>query len=188
MTILESHHCNADDFRMPMTVIGLGNEFLTDDGVGIRVVRMLRESVRPDSVVFEELAVGGLQLLDYIVNFERCIIVDAIVTGQHAAGTLYKFDMSPGEHRMSLRSSHQIDLGQVLELGRLMGASLPSKLTVYGVEVADTTTFSETCTDLVERAIPLLAEKIRRDMVGSSNTVGDTSEQWLEIDQEASIS
>jgi hydrogenase maturation protease len=149
--------------RMPLTIIGLGNEFLTDDGAGIRVVREVRRRLGDENTAFEELSVGGLPLLDYIIGFDRCMIVDAIVSGTFPPGTLYRFVQIAGSAPVKLTSSHQVDLTQVLGLGRLLGADLPRLLIVYGVEAGEVSTFHEDCTDAVAKAIPRLADVICED-------------------------
>ena len=147
-----------------LTIIGLGNEMLSDDGLGIRVVRELKNRLDDRSVAFEELSVGGLQLFDYLIGTEECIIVDAIKTGTQPAGTLLRFVQTADNEPVTLTSSHQIDLGQILGLARFMGAPLPKRLTVYGIEADDITTFRETCTTQVSQAIPKLVEAICNDV------------------------
>jgi hydrogenase maturation protease len=158
------NHADRPSHSGPFTIIGLGNELLSDDGVGIRVVQELRKRLTDPSIRFEEIAVGGLELLDYVTGCRECLIVDAISSGKHPAGTLFRFVQSPDEEPLKLTSSHQIDLGQVLALAKLLGASLPSRLTVYGIEVSDITTFREACTEAVSQAIPKLVDLICRDV------------------------
>jgi hydrogenase maturation protease len=150
--------------RKPLTIIGLGNELLSDDGVGIRVVRALKERLHREDAVIEELSVGGLQLLDYIAGYDQCVIVDAMVTGDHPAGTMVRFIQSAAIEPVRPTSSHQIDLGQIVTLGGMLGIDLPTTLIVYGIEAGDVTTFQDGCTEAVAGALPALVEQIRRDL------------------------
>jgi hydrogenase maturation protease len=174
-------------YGKPFTIIGLGNELLSDDGVGIRVVQELKKRLADTSITFEELAVGGLELLDHIVGCRECIIVDAITSGEQPAGTLFRFIQLPDQEPVKLTSSHQIDLGQVLGLARLLGASLPKKLTVYGIEVADITTFREACTEEVSKAIPKLVELICHDVHQNGISSRDRTGEWQVIDHLVTI-
>jgi hydrogenase maturation protease len=167
-------------------VIGLGNEFLADDGVGIRVVRELTRCVSRSDVVFEELSVGGLGLLDYVTGSDECIIIDAVVTGTHHPGTIYRFVQAGDCAPASIRSTHQLDLAQVLSLATLMGADVPRTITVYGIEAEDITTFRETCTDPVSRAIPLVVEILRSHLEGFERGHRTPTGTW-EIMNEAVI-
>jgi hydrogenase maturation protease len=149
--------------RKRLVIIGLGNESLSDDGVGIRVLRELKERFTGNDVGFEELSVGGLPLLDFLSEAEECVIIDAVMTGIRPPGTVYRFVQRTAGVPRTVRSSHQIDLAQVLALGTMLGAALPSTVTVYGIEAADVTTFSDACTPGVSRSIPLVAECVRQD-------------------------
>ncbi len=155
-----------------LVVIGLGNEFLTDDGLGIHALHLLKEKLadegRAEGIVFEELAIGGLGLLDYIVGYGRCIIIDAVLTGTAPAGTIRRFDLRPGSDPVTLSTSHQIDLAQVLALGKLFTDDIPREVTVFGAEVSDIHRFGLTPTAEVTRAIPELVETIHQEIINYS--------------------
>jgi hydrogenase maturation protease len=161
-----------------LTIIGLGNELLSDDGVGIRVVRMLKERLAVDDVSFEELSVGGLALLDHITGCEWCILVDAIITGSHPPGTAYRFIQTSDHEPATLTSSHQIDLAQVLKLAAFLRADLPRKVIVYAIEAGDIQTFSEACTSEVSRAIPELVDVMCRDVQSETYLSSARTGEW----------
>ena len=164
--------------RKSLTIIGLGNEYLTDDGLGVRVVRDLKKRLDADEAKFEELSIGGIQLLDYLAAAEECIIVDAIVSGSRPAGTLYRFIQSAEREDVHITSSHQIDLSQVLAFGKLMGAQLPKRLTVYGIEADDVTTFNDGCSTQVMNAIPKLVNLICKDIENSEHSPSSSDGEW----------
>jgi hydrogenase maturation protease len=164
-----------------LTIIGLGNEMLSDDGLGIKVVRELRNRLHDPSVTFEELSVGGLQLFDYLIGTEECVIVDAIMTGTQPAGTLLRFVQIADHKPVKLTSSHQIDLGHILGLARFMGATLPKRLTVYGIQADDITTFRETCTTQVSQAIPKLVDLICDDIQTDHAESLPCTDEWQVI-------
>ncbi len=151
--------------RPSFIVIGLGNEYISDDGVGIWVVRELRKRLPTRDIAFEELSVGGLQLLDYLGGHDHCIIVDAVVTGLRPPGTVYRVVQTTCDKPIKLTSSHQVDLSQTLELARLLQPDIPQTITVYGIEVSDTTTFDNRCTKPVSQAVPRLVEFICRNLL-----------------------
>ena len=164
--------------RKHLTIIGLGNEMLSDDGLGLRVVRELRKRLMDHSAEFVELSVGGLQLFDYLIGTDEYIIVDAIATGTQPAGTMLRFVQTPDHEPVKLTSSHQIDLGQILGLAKFMGADLPRRLTVYGIEAEDITTFREKCTPHVMHAIPLLADAICEDLRSAQTSSSPCIDKW----------
>jgi hydrogenase maturation protease len=147
---------------MKTLILGLGNPILTDDGVGIHVVRAVATRCQVDSVAFAEASIGGLRLLDTIAGYERVIMVDAIQTRDGKPGNIYR--LHPNGLRASLHSgsSHDLSLAGELALGRGMGMTLPDDefISIIAIEVEDVLTFGETCTPVVAAAIPRAVEAV----------------------------
>ena len=143
-------------------ILGLGNPILTDDGVGIHVVRAVAAHVRQADLVIAEASVGGLRLLDTLTGHERVILVDAIQTPDGRAGQVYL--LHPNDLRASLHSgsTHDLSLPGALALGHQLGLVLPTDeaVTIVAVEVEDVLTFGESCTPAVAAAIPRVVEMV----------------------------
>jgi len=155
---------------LKVLVLGLGNTILTDDGVGIHVVRAVASRIthhasRSD-VTFAEASVGGLRLLDVIAGYERVIMVDAIQTRDGKPGDIYR--LHPNDLRASLHSgsTHDFSLPGALALGRGMGLMLPDDeaIVIIAIEVEDVLTFGETCTPAVAAAIPRAVEMVLAEL------------------------
>ena len=146
-------------------VIGLGNTILSDDGVGIYVVRELGNRINNPDVTVKEASLGGLELLDLITGSDRVYLIDAVITGKHEVGTLIEMrieDTGGG----SAMARHQISLSEALMLGRRLKMDLPEEIIIYGIEVEDNMTFCESCTPAVAKRIPEIADEIlHRDFV-----------------------
>jgi len=147
-------------------IVGLGNPILTDDGIGIYVMREVAAQCARDDVVFAEASVGGLRLLDTIRGYERVILVDAIQTCTGRPGDIYR--LRPNDLRASLHSgsTHDVSLPGALALGRGLGMSLPSDeaLSIVAIEVEDVLTFGEACTPAVAAAIPRAVEVVLAEL------------------------
>ena len=143
-------------------ILGLGNPILTDDGVGIHVVRAVAAHVQPAGAVLAEASVGGLRLLDTLAGYERVILVDAIQTPGGRPGEVHL--LHPNDLRTSLHSgsTHDLSLPGALALGHQLGLVLPADeaLTIVAVEVEDVLTFGESCTPAVAAAIPWAVEMV----------------------------
>lgn len=155
-------------------IIGLGNEFISDDGVGIFVLRDLKNklySLVDDNTnfVFEELSVGGLGLLDFISGYGKCIIIDTILTRTQPPGTIYRFIQNSSDEPLKIKSSHQINLPQVIGLAKLLKIDFPETIVIYGIEAEDITTFKIGCTEKVQEAIPKLVKMIYDDLIVEYN-------------------
>jgi hydrogenase maturation protease len=141
-------------------VVGVGNPVLTDDGVGLQVARIVGESLagRGD-VAVRELCVGGLELMEALVGFDRAIIVDAMIAGG-LPGTIYRSTPEALFESRNTACAHNATLGGALELGRAVGLSLPATIEIFGIEPEDVSTFGETLTGRVAAAVPQVVDEL----------------------------
>lgn len=123
---------------MKPLVLGLGNELLSDDGIGIHVVRQLRDDLagRADVV---ECNLAGLALLDVLTGYERAIIIDALHAGRFAPGTVVELD--PEDFRpVPNPSPHYTGLPEMMIIARQLGLVFPTDIKILGIEISDATT------------------------------------------------
>jgi hydrogenase maturation protease len=155
--------------RLKTLILGLGNPILSDDGVGPAVARELEGRLDPQSVTVAEASLGGLNLLDLIIGYNRVIIIDAIKTENGQPGQIYR--LSPGALTSTryTASPHDVNLATALDLGRKLGLALPGEITIYAIEVTDTGTFGESFTPAVAVAVPaciaMIVEEINEKAV-----------------------
>jgi hydrogenase maturation protease len=143
---------------MKTLVLGMGNTILTDDGVGIEIARSLKE--RKPELEVVETSEAGLALLDFIVGYDRLIIVDSVKTEEGKPGELYKIELGALRPTSHLTSLHGVDMATAFELGRKLGYHMPQRVSLYAVEVKDNTSFGEECTEEVGGKISLISEQI----------------------------
>jgi hydrogenase maturation protease len=74
-----------------ITVLGIGNILMQDEGVGVRVVeQLLRQYSFPSNVQVLDGGTLGMELLRFLVGTDKLILVDA-VAGKLPPGSLYQF-------------------------------------------------------------------------------------------------
>jgi hydrogenase maturation protease len=111
---------------------------LSDEGVGVHVIRALEEQTErfPD-VDLLDLGGGGMSVLHAISGRRKAILVDCALMGE-PAGTLRRF--APEEVRtvkaLSGFSLHEGDLVRVLELSRELGQA-PEEVVIFGIQPAN---------------------------------------------------
>jgi hydrogenase maturation protease len=135
-------------------IVGIGSTIRGDDGVGVHAARELRQRPLPPGVDVIELGTAGLGLLDVVADYDRLIVLDAIVSGARpgTVRVLAGYDVARAAH---LGPGHEADLPTTLALGRkLAGEHMPREVTVVAIEVRNLTSFSERLTDEAEAAIP----------------------------------
>lgn len=137
----------------PILVLGLGNDILTDDAVGLHVARAVRSALAgaPDIAV-EETTEMGLTLLDTIADRAGLVLIDAVQTGRPPVGHIHEF--SPAELSGVLTTSpHFLGVRETLALGRSLGLAMPGQVRILAIEVADPLTLGERLTPAVAAAV-----------------------------------
>jgi hydrogenase maturation protease len=150
--------------RAKTLVLGLGNPILSDDSVGPAVARELQKKLDPAVATVEEASLGGLNLLDLMVGYERVIIIDAIKTEGGRPGQIYRLDPRALKNTRYAASPHDVNLMTALELGKKLGMAMPREIVIFAVEVEDTVNFREECTPAVAAAIPVGVEMVMREL------------------------
>jgi len=102
-------------FKKKITILGIGNLLLKDEGVGIHAIEALKKESLPDNVELVDGAASGFDLLPIIEQCDKLIVIDAIKTAE-PAGTIYQFDPKQIDVERDLNMSlHDVDFFQVLE-------------------------------------------------------------------------
>jgi len=159
------------ELPMRTLIIGLGNPILTDDGVGVKVARMLEEKINLENhpgLEITEASAGGLRLMEAILDYDRVILIDAYylkpetsVPGRIHHLTLEDLrSVSPTQHSTS---AHDTSLVTALDAARQLGYKIPAEIYIYAVEVENILDFSETPTPAVAAAIPIVTDQILED-------------------------
>jgi hydrogenase maturation protease len=152
-------------------VVGLGNPILGDDGIGWQIAQTLqRVKEVPSDVTIECLAIGGISLMEALIDFDRAILIDSIVTHQGPVGTVtcYKLSDLPNLTSGHMSSAHDTSLVDALQMGRSLGAKLPGEIMIVAVESQKVYEFSEEMTPAVAAAVPQ-ALKIIQDLLIESS-------------------
>ena len=95
----------------PVTVLGIGNIILRDEGFGVRAVEYLEEHFHfPHDVRLLDGGTLGPELLHFVTGTQKLLILDA-VAGDAPAGTVYRFeDDAVMAHFQEKMSSHEIGI------------------------------------------------------------------------------
>ncbi len=147
-------------------VIGVGNDFRSDDRAGLAVARALRDRV-PAHVTVVEREGEATSLLDVWEGRALAIVIDA-VKGHNPAGHVYRFDalVDRPPEELFRYSTHAFGVSGAIELGRALG-KLPNRLLIYGIEGDNFGTGTRLTPD-VERAVGEATARILREVEGTS--------------------
>jgi hydrogenase maturation protease len=144
-----------------LLVLGLGNDILTDDAVGLHVVHELgRELAGHPSIDCRETTEMGLALLDFITGYRAVAIVDSIQTGKEAPGFLHELDAT-ALNQLTGRTPHFVGVSETLALGKQLGLPMPEQVRIFAIEVEDPFTLGTALTPTLQAALPVIVERIR---------------------------
>jgi hydrogenase maturation protease len=131
-------HCEQ---HRKVLLLGIGNTVLTDDGIGIHAVRLVRQRAENAGVSVKEAEVAGFALLDVLDGYDAVVVVDAVRLADSMPGDVIVVDAETMPPSLHLVAGHQVDLPTALALGRESGAHMPLRATVVGVQIEDDRTF-----------------------------------------------
>ena len=126
---------NLSRNSIPVAVIGAGNPLLSDEGVGVHVVRVLSDrGVCPDGVEIVDAGPAGMKLLHLIAHRRKVVLVDCARMNA-IPGTLRRFTPSGVKTIKALAgfSAHEGDLLKVIDLSSELGEA-PEQTVIFGIE------------------------------------------------------
>jgi len=139
-------------------VLGLGNDLLCDDGVGLVAARRLAKTIA-DRADVHTSSMHGLALIDFFIGYERAIVIDAMQTGIHPPGTVIEMDMEdlrtvPGP------SPHYTGLPEMRAIAQELNLPFPATVKIVAVEIADAWTVREGLNPVVQAALDEIGAKV----------------------------
>jgi hydrogenase maturation protease len=146
-----------------MLVLGLGNVLCGDDGLGVAAIARLAErwEVAPEVVVADGGTLG-LSLLGLFDGMDEVLLVDAILADA-APGALVALDGDDVAPAARARLSvHQVGVADLLDALDLLGTR-PRRLSLLGL-VPEQIELGMERSPAVERALPLLVERVVREL------------------------
>jgi hydrogenase maturation protease len=143
-------------------LIGIGNEFRSDDALGILVARELRRRYHGSLRIVEQGGEGAA-LLEAFGDSSAALLIDA-VTSRDLPGTVLRLDLSHAgvPATMTCASTHAFGVAEAIELARALGR-LPKKVILYGI-TGESFDPGKGLSDPLVRAIPGLLQMIEDDL------------------------
>lgn len=144
---------------MKTIVLGVGNPILRDDGVGIHVVKQLKQHIDDPSVIIDEALTGGMNLLDMIRGYDKAILIDAIKIKHAQLGEVKRFLLSDFSSVHSY-NPHDVTLLEALRLAEKLGEDqIPHEIVVIGIVLEEMPLeFGEHLSSTVAEAVPKAVE------------------------------
>ncbi len=152
-----------DSDKPRITVLGLGNILLRDEGLGVRVVERLGARYAfDDNVQVLDGGVLGMRLMGIVASTDVLIVADAVCNGG-APGTLYRLVGDEVPRRVLAKHSlHQMDFPEVLALCETIDHK--PETVVLGMEPEDMATMDVELTPTVAGQLDRLADMVLAEL------------------------
>ncbi|MFE9120436.1 hydrogenase maturation protease [Streptomyces sp. NPDC007172] len=151
--------------RTRIAVVGVGNDFRRDDGVGWAVIGRLRKRAAdralPADTVLATCDGDPVRLMELWEGADLAVVVDAAHAHPSRPGLVHRLELDAGGLGRATTSSHGLGLGEAVELARVLGR-LPRRLVVYAVEGADSS-LGTGLSEPVEAVIGPLTEDVEAE-------------------------
>ncbi len=150
--------------RKSILVVGMGNEYRRDDGIGVVVARHLKSIVgRSDDVDIVE-AVDASNIIDMMeMGYKKIIIVDALPF--NTVGEVYRFRkgslLNMNGHLIHPSSTHAMDIIEAVRLAETLGIANDIDVVILGVGSKDFGIGKGLSKELEERMEMVVGEVIK---------------------------
>jgi len=158
---------------MKTIVLGVGNQILGDDGVGIHIINELKKQILSPNITIDEAITGGMNLLELILGYDKAIIVDAVKTNIGENGEVKRIPLN-NFSTMHSCNPHDVTLNEAIEMAKKMGENrIPKEIIVIGVTMKEMPCeFGEKLSEKIAAAVPkavnMTLKEIKEDLKISS--------------------
>ncbi|MEM1959614.1 MAG: hydrogenase maturation protease [Candidatus Nitrosocaldus sp.] len=163
----------SSDRMKSVIIVGVGNEYRRDDGIGIVVARHLKSMLDSNDVDVVEVS-DASSIIDVMeMGYKKMIIVDAIHSSA-AVGTIYRFSKEEMLNMTNIKrylllpssasSTHAMDIVEALKLAIELGIARDMDVVMFGVEGKDFG-LGRGLSKEVERSIHRVVEEVAKEIV-----------------------
>jgi len=162
--------------REKIGVLGVGNLLLSDEGVGVHLIRYLEQHyIMPAEVELYDGGTAGLYLSTFVETCRVLIVVVALaIVAQPGTIRIYYDDEVKAGLLQTNLSPHQVGFLETIELCRLQDRE-PEQLVVIGICPANIDAGVELSTEIREM-LPLLAAEVMKQLSRFGITVAPREE------------
>lgn len=144
-------------------VMGVGNPLMRDDGIGPRIVEVLRAGyLFPENVDVVDAGTLSYMILDMLRGVDDLVLIDAIQGTDDPAGTVVIMppeEIAPNQVRHSM---HDVGIVDVLEAASLIGRA--PETVVVGIRIESIDQWVLELSEAVEASVPIAAAAVLAEL------------------------
>jgi hydrogenase maturation protease len=144
---------------MKTIVLGVGNQILGDDGVGVHIANELKKHIQNPDVTVDEAITGGMNLLDILLGYDKAIIIDAVKSETGKNGEVRRIPLSDFSTMHSC-NPHDVSLTEAIKMATKLGETrIPKDIVVIGIMIKQIPCeFGEKLSKNIAAAVPKAVE------------------------------
>jgi len=143
---------------MSLVVLGVGNDLLGDDAIGLLAAAELERKL-PKTIDVKRSRSAGLYLIDDLLDYDDAIVIDSIV-GENPGKVR---EMRIHEmHPAIVPSPHYLGLPEALAMAESSGLKVPKRLRILAIEMGRTQRIGAEPSPKVLTAIPEVVHLVRK--------------------------
>ena len=154
---------------MRTIVLGVGNQILGDDGVGVHVANELKKHIQDPNITIDEATTGGMNLLDLLLGYDKAIIIDAVKSETGENGEVKRIPLDDFSTMHSC-NPHDVSLSEAIEMAKKLGETkIPQEIVIIGIMMKQIPCeFGEKLSKNIETAVPKAVEMTLNEIKISS--------------------
>ncbi len=141
---------------MSLLVLGLGNDLLGDDGIGLLAADAV-ENAAGTGVTVLKSALSGLYLVDLVEGYDDLLIVDSVI-GEPPGEVVHLKKEEMGARRVP--SAHYAGLAEALEIAREAGMKVPERVEIVAMRIRNSQILGTAVSREVRLGLPRLIEEV----------------------------
>lgn len=145
-------------YASEITVLGIGNIILSDEGFGVRVVEYLKENFTfPENVSLIDGGTLGVELQHFIVGTKKLLIIDSIDGGAEQGTIFHLHGDEILKHFTQKISAHEIGIQDILTMLEITDKKIPC-VELIGVQPYNLNAGTN-LSEPMKKLLPIFAEK-----------------------------
>jgi hydrogenase maturation protease len=147
-------------------IIGLGNLFREDDGVGILLLQKLKQNKNliPENIDFIEAGIPGMNLIHMIEPYDQIIFIDAVNFNQKPSSSFFfkPENVTSQKNNKNPVSIHETDVLKIIEIYKKIKPT-KKQFYIFGVQPKNTD-YGETISEDIKKNFEKIFNKLTEEI------------------------
>jgi hydrogenase maturation protease len=145
-------------------VLGLGNDIQQDVGIPVKLTEDLQSILKPQGIDYENIFVGGLELLEYINAYKGVVFIDTMKTEMGIPGRVHSFTVDNYRETLHLSCRHDVSFLMSLKIGKTLRFDITKEILIIGIEILEDLQFDSALSNDLKHHYPGILAEVRKQV------------------------